>query len=227
MRVLALDTSLGATSVSIYDFPAALAVFQHSEPMERGHAEALMPLVARSVEGVEGGFGSLDRIAVTVGPGSFTGLRVAVAAARAMGLGLEIPVVGVSTLVAYAAPFLAQGARATIASAVDARHGMVFFQSFWLDGRRAFGPGLCSVEEAVSELRGGPARLAGNAAPLVAAAARRRNIEAEVADDAPAPGIAWIARLGAAADPLLAPARPLYLRETSARPQAGAAVARA
>ena len=76
--------------------------------MERGHAEALAPLVERLMSGVEGGFASLDRIAVTAGPGSFTGIRIGLAMARAMGLALNIPVVGVSTLVAFAGPLLVE-----------------------------------------------------------------------------------------------------------------------
>ena len=74
--------------------------------MERGHAEALAPLLERLMFGVEGGFATLDRIAATVGPGSFTGIRIGLATARAMGLALDIPVVGVSTLVAFAGPLL-------------------------------------------------------------------------------------------------------------------------
>ena len=70
--------------------------------MERGHAEALIPLIERVMGGIDGGFGSLDRIAVTVGPGSFTGLRVGIAAARAIALCWSIPAVGVSTLAALA-----------------------------------------------------------------------------------------------------------------------------
>lgn len=195
--------------------------------MEKGHAEALIPMVQAIMGQVEGGFPSLDRIAVTVGPGSFTGLRVAIAAARSFSLALGIPVVGVSTLVGYAAPLLAAGSSATVGVAIDARHGSVFFQSFWLDGRKAFGPALVTVEEAVAELRGGPARLAGTGAGLVAEAAARKAVDTTVVNADPAPGIAWIARIGAAADPAQAPSSPLYLRAASATPQVGGRVARA
>lgn len=227
MRILALDTALGAASVGIYDFPEGKVLAEESRPMERGHAEALIPLVQALVGSVEGGFAGINRIAVTVGPGSFTGLRVAIAAARSFGLALEIPVVGVSTLVAYAAPLLSAGARSTVAVAIDARHGAVFFQSFWLDGRKAFGPALVSLDEAVTELRGGPARLAGTGAVALAAAAGLRGIETVLDEAAPAPPIAWVARLGAAADPALAPSSPLYLRGASATPPAGVRIARA
>lgn len=225
MRVLALDTSLGAASVAVIDFPGGV-VASRSEPMERGHAEALIPMVQAVMAGTEGGFASLHRIVTTVGPGSYTGLRVAVAAARAFGLARKLPVVGVSTLTAYAAPLLAAGSRTTVASAIDARHGSVFFEAFWLDGKVAATPGILTVEEAARRLAQSKSRVVGNAAGAVAAAAQSLGLDCEAVACDPAPDIAWVARLGAAANPDYAPARPLYLRAASAVPQAAAQVAR-
>ena len=224
MRVLALDTALGATSVAVIDFPAGEVRASASEAMERGHAEALIPLVRDVVAAVPEGFSSLDRIVTTVGPGSFTGLRVALSAARSFGLALDIPVVGVSCLTAYAAPLITAGTRTVIASAIDARHGAVFFESYWLDGKRAQAPQLLTATEAARTLRGGRSRVIGTGAALVAAAAAAEGIEAEALDSPAAPDILWVARLGAAADPAFAPARPLYLRAASAVPQAHARV---
>ncbi len=222
MRVLALDTALGATSVAVVDFPGGEVLASVSQPMERGHAEALIPLVRECLAGVPDGFGGLDRIVTTVGPGSFTGLRVALAAARSFGLALDIPVVGVSSLTAYAAPLITAGTRTVIASAIDARHGSVFFESYWLDGKRALAPQLLTAREAALTLRGGRSRVIGTGAALVAVAAGAEGIEAEALESAPSPDILWVARLGAAADPAFAPARPLYLRAASAIPQAHA-----
>ena len=226
MRVLALDTSLGAASVAVIDFPGGV-IASRSEPMERGHAEALIPMVQAVVAASEGGFAAIHRIVTTVGPGSYTGLRVAVAAARAFGLARKIPVVGVSTLTAYAAPLLAEGSRTTVASAIDARHGSVFFEAFWLDGKVAVPPGLLSIEEAARKLAQSKSRVVGNAAEVVAAAAQAMGLDCEAVAGGPAPDINWVARLGAAANPEYAPARPLYLREASAVPQTAAQVARA
>lgn len=227
MRVLALDTALGACSVAVVAFPGGEAVASRSEVMERGHAEALLPMV-RDVVGEAGGFESLSRIVATVGPGSFTGLRVALAAARSFGLALKVPVVGVSTLTAYAAPVLAKGARTSVAVAIDARHGSVFFQSFWLDGKKAVGPTLMRAEEAAATLAAGRVRLVGTGAELVLRAARAAGIEVETDEEHPvAPDILWVARIGGAADPVYAPPRPLYLRPASAVPQAGARIAQA
>ena len=209
------------------DFPAGEIVASRIETMERGHAEALLPMVRDAIAEVPGGFASITRIVTTVGPGSFTGLRVALAAARSFGLALKVPVVGVSTLTAYAAPLIAAGARSVIASAVDARHGSVFFQSFWLDGKKAVGPVLMTAAEAAESLRGGRARLVGTGAAAIAAAAGAFAADIEVVEAGPAPDILWVARLGAAADPAYAPARPLYLRSASAVPQAGARIPRA
>ncbi len=98
MRILAIDTALQACSACVIQSGEVEPLALEQIPMERGHAEALLPLVDRVVAGVEGGFASLDRIAVTVGPGSYTGLRVGIAAARAIGLAAGVPVVGVTTL---------------------------------------------------------------------------------------------------------------------------------
>ncbi len=76
--------------------------------MVRGHAEALMPLIARVMDAAKLEFAELDRIAVTTGPGSFTGLRVGIAAARGIALAAAKPSIGLSTLAAYAAPLIAK-----------------------------------------------------------------------------------------------------------------------
>lgn len=227
MRILALDTSLGAASVAVVDFPSGTVVAHRSEAMQRGHAEALIPMVRDAMAEVEGGFASLSRITTTVGPGSFTGLRVALAAARSFGLALNIPVTGVCSLTAYAAPLIAAGSRTMLASAIDARHGSVFFLSFWLDGKKAHAPAVMTAEAAAMALRGGRSRIVGTGAALVVAAAERLGIESEVVEAGPAPDILWVARLGAAADPAYAPARPLYLRPASATPQTGGRIERA
>ncbi len=135
MRILAIDTSCGAASVAVLEGGVAEPLAVLSRPMARGHADALAPMVEEAMRGVDGGFASLGRIAVATGPGSFTGIRVGLAMARAMGLALAIPVVGVSTLAAFAAPLLSQPRAGIIAAALDARHGSVYFQLFEASGR--------------------------------------------------------------------------------------------
>src|SRR5438552_111182 len=106
MRLLAIDTALAACSAAVFDTDTGV-IAGESLPMARGHAEALIPMVARVMAAASIGFDAIDRFAVTVGPGSFTGLRVGVSAARGLALAARKPAVGVTTLTAYAAPLLA------------------------------------------------------------------------------------------------------------------------
>jgi tRNA threonylcarbamoyl adenosine modification protein YeaZ len=134
--------------------------------MERGHAEALLPLIDRVMARVEGGFASLGRVAVTVGPGSFTGLRVGIADARAIGIACKIPVTGVSTLAALAAPLILEQKPGLVAAAIDARRGNVFFAAFGPDGRAVLGASIAGARgRAVASAAGsGAARRIGCAA---------------------------------------------------------------
>ena len=110
--------------------------------MEKGHAEALSADLLKQHHGRGWMAASLrfNRVAVTVGPGSFTGIRIGISAARAVGLALKIPVIGVSTLSAYAAPLIANVVGEVVAVAIDARHGNVFFQGFAPGGRTLVSP---------------------------------------------------------------------------------------
>lgn len=218
MRVLAIDTALTACAAAILDTAQGGISASESIDMPRGHAEALMPLLARVVDrsGLE--FRDLDRVAVTVGPGSFTGLRVGISAARGIGLAAGRPVVGISTLAAFAAPHVASGLAPMIVAVVDARHDNVYMQVFEKDGRTTVSARVAPVSEAVGAALGG-ALITGSAAELLvkkwpAGEPAPRSIEQRAAPD-----IGWIARLGAVAEERSAPSRPLYLRRADARPQ--------
>src|SRR5574337_384660 len=102
MRILAIDTSLAAASACVLEGGSA-PIARETIWLERGHDQTIVPLIDRVV-GAAGGLKAIGRVAVTVGPGSFTGIRIGVSAARAIGLALGVPVVGVSTLAAYVAP---------------------------------------------------------------------------------------------------------------------------
>lgn len=226
MRILAIDTALGACAACLMASGEAEPEAVESLPMERGHAEALLPLIDRVVSTAEGGFSTLDRVAVTVGPGSYTGLRVGISAARAIGLAAGIPVVGVSTLSALLAELVAADTRRLMAAAIDARHGHVYFQAVLPGGRSLVAPALVPVRDAVRLIGAGPVTLNGSGAPLVAAEALNQGIEASVADAPLAPDIALVARLGLVADPAQARPKPLYLRSPDARPQDAARLPR-
>ena len=187
--------------------------------MERGHAEALLPLVERVIGQVDGRFSTLDRVAVTIGPGSYTGLRVGIAAARAIGLAAGVPVVGVTSLSALIAPLLTGETRRLLAAAIDARHGQIYFQMVAPGGRNVIAPTLVTVRDAVRLVGAGPVTLNGSGAPAIAVEALTSGIDAVVPSGSGLPDIAWVARLGLVADPAQALPKPLYLRGPDAKPQ--------
>ena len=209
MILLALDTCLDACSVAVWADGRVLA--GSSEPMRRGHQERLAVMAQATMAQAGTAFSALDRIGVTLGPGSFTGLRVGLAFAKGLGLALGRPVVGVGVLEA-----LAQGAGdGFVAAAVDARRGQVYLQAF--DGGRALmAPDVLPVETAGARLAelwtGGPATLVGPGAALLAGV-----LPLAVVIEAAAPDPALVALLASRALPPFPPPRPLYLRAPDAR----------
>ena len=225
MRVLAIDTALEACAAGVFDLEGRDPLASESRPMGRGHAEALMPLVARVMDAAAVDFSELDRIAVTVGPGSFTGLRVGIAAARGIALATGKPAVGVSTLAAHAAPHRTPGETRTVVAAIDAHHDLVYVQIFGSDRRDLAAPALLPCAEAVRAVPPGQAILVGSGATLLAAQ-WPPTLAPPIIDGRRVPELAWIARLGAAADAARAVPKPLYLRAADARPQDAARLPR-
>lgn len=222
MLILAIDTALEACSAAVLDTDANRLLASESEPMQRGHAEALVPMLARVMHASGIGFADLDRIAVTTGPGSFTGLRVGLSAARGIGLAADKPVVGLTTLSAFAAPLVSERDDTPILSAIDARHDHVYYQLVSGNGTRLIKPRVGPIAEALEAARQGAPRLVGNAAGLLAARWPALTPPAPLVHQQPAPDILWVGWLGAAATPEAAPARPFYLRAPDAKPQAEA-----
>jgi tRNA threonylcarbamoyladenosine biosynthesis protein TsaB len=226
MRVLAIDTALGNCSTAVYDSEQGQALAAETLPMSRGHAEALLPQVARVIDQAKIDFADLDRIVVTVGPGSFTGLRVGIAAARAIALAASKPAVGVTTLAAFAAPHIAGDDSLPLAAVIDARHSHVYLQVFGRGGRTLVAPRLVPLHEAVRAAFASPARIAGSAANLLAAAWPADAPKPNLVEERVAPDIVWVARLGVAAPEAQGPPKPLYLRLPDAQPQDAARLPR-
>lgn len=218
MLILAIDTALDACSAAVLDTNANRIVAHESQPMKRGHAEALMPLIARTMKTAAIPFARLDRIAVTTGPGSFTGLRVGLSAARGIALAAHKPVVGVTTLTAFAAPVVSENGKHPIISTIDARHDHVYFQVVGGDGSPLVKPNVAPITEALEASRFGAPHLVGNAANILADRWPSDAPPPFSVEPLPAPDIAWVAWLGAAVDPQSAPARPYYLRAPDAKP---------
>ncbi|MGA0603333.1 tRNA (adenosine(37)-N6)-threonylcarbamoyltransferase complex dimerization subunit type 1 TsaB [Caulobacter sp. KR2-114] len=203
--VLALDTCLGACSVAVTADGRVLA--SACEPMTRGHQERLA-VMAREVMAQAGiGFAALDRIGVTVGPGSFTGLRVGVAFAKGLGLALGVPCVGVGSLEALAAT---AGLPGRVAAAIDSGRGQIYLQTF-ADGRPLSEPAVMPLDAAmaaVAALGGGV--LVGPGVDLLQAGAAFERAPLAAPDPA---AVARLASLGEARE-----ATPLYLRPADATP---------
>jgi tRNA threonylcarbamoyladenosine biosynthesis protein TsaB len=212
MLILAIDTALDACAAAVLDTDAGQLIAQEQQLMKRGHAEALMPLIARVMRACGLPFAALDRVAVTTGPGSFTGLRVGLSAARGIGLAANKPVVGVTTLTAYAAPVVSQNAEQPVLSAIDARHDQVYFQVVAGDGTSLLRARVGPIDEAVETVRFGALHLVGNAAQLLAQRWPAKATPPFKVEALPAPDITWVAWLGAAVNPETAPPRPYYLR---------------
>lgn len=204
MIVLAIDTALPACSVAIVDGERALA--RVSEPMTRGHQERLACMVQEAMTAAGIGFAALDRIGVTVGPGSFTGLRVGLAFAKGLALALDLPCVGIGSLQALAAGVAGEG---RTAAAIDAKRGQIYLQVF--DAGAPVGePEALELADAAARMAG-VRRLVGSGAPLLAPFAA----DAEVVEAVAADPVA-LARLAARARDLLPP-QPIYLRAPDAR----------
>jgi len=218
MLILAIDTALDACAAAVLDTGTSRVIAMESQAMRRGHAEALMPLVARVMKESALPFAALDRIAVTTGPGSFTGLRVGLSAARGIGLAAGKPVVGLTTLSAYAAPIVSEGGDQPVISAIDARHDQLYLQVVSGHGSSLVRPKVASVEEALTASRFGAPYLLGNAAKILADRWPSDATPPFKIDAQPAPDITWVAWLGAAVNPETAPAKPFYLRAPDAKP---------
>jgi tRNA threonylcarbamoyladenosine biosynthesis protein TsaB len=219
MLLLAIDTALDACAAGLLDTRTGQLIAHESQPMKRGHAEALMPLLARVMQQSGIPFAELDRIVVTTGPGSFTGLRVGLSAGRGIGLAAGKPVVGVTTLAAYAAPVVTRNGEAPVIAAIDARHDHVYFQAVSGNGTSLQRPCVIPIDEAIEAARFGAPHLVGNAAHLLAARWPADAPQPVAIDEQPAPEISWVGWLGAAVDPQTALARPFYLRAPDAKPQ--------
>jgi tRNA threonylcarbamoyl adenosine modification protein YeaZ len=227
MRILAIDTALEACAAAVLDTERGAVIAHESVAMARGHAEALMPLIARVMEASGSGFDTIDRFAVTVGPGSFTGLRVGISAARGFAVATGKPAIGLTTLAAFAAPLIAEDDTLPVVAVIDARHEHVYLQVFGPGGRTLVPPRVASLRDALraaTTSRG--ARLVGTGAAMLASAWPTSERPPRSVEQLGAPDIDWIAHLGAAAPEDAGPPKPLYLKPPDAQPQEAALIAR-
>jgi tRNA threonylcarbamoyladenosine biosynthesis protein TsaB len=207
LKILAADTALGGCSVAVLDGEKTLA--HHFEEMARGHAEALAPIVQAAMAKAGIGFTDLARLAVTTGPGTFTGQRVGLAFMRGLRVALKKPLTGITTLEAMA---VATG-NPRAAAIHDAKRDEAYLL-LWENGETVLAPAVMPFAQAIEKIRAfGPCTLAGTGAP---AAAQSLGAEFPLSDIRQ-PDALWVARLALTrpADDT-APA-PLYLRAPDAK----------
>jgi len=216
MTILAIDTVSTICAVGIFDSETGLMRASRSGDIGRGHAEHLLDQIEAVL--VEAGMALTDigSIAVNVGPGSFTGIRVGVAAARGLALALDRPVYGVSAMDAAAADI---AGRDGFALAIPAGRGSVFFATYSGDGIAKTPPARLAIDKAASQLEVDTASVAGPAGNDIITASGRTDLR-------PGPAIATgcietIARLSQTVPREPAP---LYLRDADARVQSGFAL---
>lgn len=217
MQLLAVDTALGGCSVALLEDGAVAAhVF---EAMERGHAERLAPMVADAMQGRA--FAALTHLAVTVGPGTFTGQRVGLAFMRGLRLALQKPLTGVTTLEAMALAAMDETGRPRAAAIHDARRGEAYL--LLRDGDAVtLAPAVMPFAEAVERIRVfGPCALAGTGADAARAVLGGGFPLSTIRQ----PDALWVARLAVARPNLADVPGPLYLRAPDAKLPGGKALA--
>ncbi|MCR9214225.1 MAG: tRNA (adenosine(37)-N6)-threonylcarbamoyltransferase complex dimerization subunit type 1 TsaB [Proteobacteria bacterium] len=224
MKILAMDTALNACSVALTEDGDVQAHL--NEKRARGHAETLLPMINSLMMSVKWRFSDLDLIAVTVGPGTFTGLRIGLAAARGIALAAEKPIIGVTTLEALAVsvPIELTNSRPIIATA-DARRGEIYFQAFLKSNNAEIlaalsPPKAAPVAECQTQFPEAPAVFIGSGAELLPDKDQLRADGYTFLDHDPDPDAVMVAKLAALRelpDRKNPPPDPLYLRAPDAK----------
>jgi len=218
---LAIDCSARFCSAALYEEDADRILASASPDIGRGHAEQL-PFVVQSVfdaAGVE--LPAVTRVGVSIGPGSFAGIRVGVAFARGLALALNVPAIGVGSLEAIAIPAARRHGRPVMA-VLDARRDCVWVMLAGVDGGIRAPAAELTPQAAVALALEMKCALSGNGAALLAGL--EPALAPHVLSDLAAPLIEDVARLAARLDPRTNPPEPRYLREADAKPQTGFAL---
>ena len=216
MALLAVDTALGACSVVLLDGDRIRAhIF---ETMDRGHAERLAPMVDEAMRGTK--FSSLQRLAVTIGPGTFTGQRVGLAFMRGLRLALQRPLVGVTTLEVMAAAAGDETGMTKVAAIHDARREEAYL--LLKQGTDVvLQPTVMPFAHALTRIRSfGPCALAGTGAASAASLGPDYVLSSVRQPDA-----LWVARLAQKRLPSREVPGPLYLRAPDAKLPGGKTLA--
>jgi tRNA threonylcarbamoyladenosine biosynthesis protein TsaB len=216
VKILAVDTALGGCSVALLEDGKTLAHL--FEAMDRGHAERLAPMVEETMRGFD--FTALDRLAVTTGPGTFTGQRVGLAFMRGLRLALKRPLTGVTTLEVIAAAAMDQTKQTHAAVIHDARREEAYL--LLQDGDTTVQqPVVMLFTDAIERIRAfGPCAVAGTGAVAATESLGGEFILSSVRQ----PDALWVARLAQKRGASDSAPGPLYLRAPDAKLPGGKAL---
>jgi tRNA threonylcarbamoyladenosine biosynthesis protein TsaB len=216
VKILAVDTALGGCSVALLNGDNILA--HQFEAMDRGHAERLAPMVDETMRGFD--FSGLDRLAVTTGPGTFTGQRVGLAFMRGLRLALHLPLTGVTTLEVIAAAAMDETKTSRAAVIHDARREEAYL--LLQDGDATVQqPVVMLFKDAIERIRAfGPCALAGTGAQTAGESLGGDFVLSTIRQ----PDALWVARLARKRDPSNQAPGPLYLRAPDAKLPGGRSI---
>jgi tRNA threonylcarbamoyladenosine biosynthesis protein TsaB len=223
MRVLAFDCATTRCSAAVWEDGEVRAHAASDVP--HGATQILVPMLERVLAEAGASFASIDRLAATVGPGHFTGLRAGLAVARGLVLATGLPAVAVTTLEAVAAATAAEARRGRdLVVAIDSKRAEPYVQTFD-EALHPRSPAMaCPIEEfAAIAPRDHALLVAGDAGPAVAEALRRAGCEVDLATGPQQPDAAIVAAIGAGRVPVAGPLRPFYLHPPAVKLPAAAA----
>jgi tRNA threonylcarbamoyl adenosine modification protein YeaZ len=213
MRILAFDTTLGACSAAVYETGGGTILAQAWEPIERGHAEALVGMVRDVLDRSGAKLSDIDRIAVTVGPGTFTGVRIGLSLARGLKLALGTPVCGLTSLEAIRLNVRDNPESRPISTLIDARRGEFYLAAWSADGTQIVAPCAVRHQAAVDVVPPGSLVLGTGADKFLELGGARDAVRARVCD---LPDAARIAEAASGLSPSDDPPQPVYLRPSGA-----------
>lgn len=224
MKLLAIDTAARFCAACILDSTSGRELGRKVVDLGRGHAERLIGVIDEALAEADLDYRRLEAIAVNIGPGSFTGVRVGVSAARGFALALDIPAIGVNALEALARESIDKGSAGPVLAAIDAHRGEVYIQRFDASGEALSEPSAVSLTDAEFAARSA-ATVVGSAAEALHELAGANPTWCTGSTQATA-DIAVSARIAGRKGASGNKPKPLYLRAPDAKPQTGAALPR-
>ncbi|MEM9999850.1 MAG: tRNA (adenosine(37)-N6)-threonylcarbamoyltransferase complex dimerization subunit type 1 TsaB [Pseudomonadota bacterium] len=218
MSILAIDTCANFCAAAVFDSKNRLQTHLR-EDIGRGHAAHLLPIVEQVLDRASCSFGDLTKVIVALGPGSFTGIRVGVAAARGYGVALSVPVEGFSTFALLAAEAKRETGKTDMIVSIKGGRGQLFNQHIAADGSLSGAPLIHELHQLDHVTLPSNACLVGNGALLLDPKGQLRQVLSERATG----------DLDYALEALMIDPRapePLYIRGADAKPQTGFALPR-